>query len=55
MSRNLDHLVKMHRLRSLAELVEREPRLVAQLEEVGVDREALIGVIVSIVDELDAL
>ena len=36
MSRNVDHLTKAHRLRSLAELVERDPEFMDKLKELGV-------------------
>jgi len=53
MSANYDHLTAAHRLRSLADLMQREPRLKAELEELGVDIGLLSQVAMTLADEFD--
>ena len=40
---NFDHLTKAHRLRSLADLIDSDPRMMAELEQLGVSKELMAG------------
>lgn len=53
MSQNYDHLTKAHRLRSLADLIEREPRLMAELEQLGAEGRIIADFARAVADELD--
>lgn len=49
-----DARVAAHRLRSLAEWIDREPQLVTELEQLGVDRQELIDLCCAVAEEFDA-
>ncbi len=53
MSRNVDDLMKIHKLRSLSELIVREPRLAAELDVLGIDTGQLSRLAWVMADEIE--